>query len=64
MEYDKDHTPELNRYVICEKEKKEVVDRFSIIDLKDSGSTEDDHVGGGELVEATAMSQDLDELEN
>ena len=64
LEYNKKHTPELNRYVICEKEKKEVVDRFSIIDKKDSGSTEDDCVGGGELAEATTMSQNLDEQES
>ena len=64
LEYDKEHTLELNRYAICEKEKKEVVGRFSVIDKKDSGSTEDDCVGGGELAEATTMSQNLDEPES
>ena len=64
LDYNKEHTPELNGYVICEKEKKEVVDKFRIIGLKDSTWAEGDCVGGGKLAEATTISQDLDESES
>ena len=36
LDYDMKLTPELNGYVICEKDKKKVVDRFKFIYLKDS----------------------------